>query len=253
MKPRGWIAWSWVALAPGLSAAQSPEGLSHPADLSGVWTNDPPAETRAFQNYAFSLDPPELTAWGQARFDAARPGRGRRSYAIAESDDPVYDCFPPGAPRIYLHPLPMEIVQTPGRVLILFEYDHFFRQIFTDGRGHRTDLAPSWMGDSIGHWEGETLVIETTNFNDKTWLDRRGLPHSEELRLIERFSLVGDDRLRIDITVEDPVAYVEPWTAQRFLRRTDWQIEEFVCMDNVNFEAYENAVQEFDDASDDPP
>ena len=95
-----------------------------------------------------------------------------------ESNDPVYDCFPPGTPRVYFHPFPMEIIQLPGRTLILYEYHHSIRQIYTDGRGHRTDLAPLWMGDSTGYWDGDTLVVETVNFNDKTWLDREGLPHS---------------------------------------------------------------------------
>jgi len=236
-----------ATLLPLLSAAQQPA-----VNFGGVWTNDPPAEPRAFQNFAFSVDPPAMTAWAQARFDAAKPGRGRRSFAIAESDDPTYECFPPGTPRIYFHPFPMEFVHTPGRILMLFEYDHYFRQIFTDGREHRTDLAPTWMGDSTGRWDGDTLVVESVNFNDKTWLDRRGLPHSEELRVVERFTLVDDERLRVDITVEDPVAFTETWTAQRFLRKTDWQIEEFVCMDNVNFEAYENAVLDFEQTGETP-
>ena len=105
---------------------------------------------------------------------------------------------------------------------------------------------PSWMGDSTGHWEDGVLVVETMNFNDKTWLDRRGVPHSEELRVVERIRRVGDDTLQIDITMEDPVALVEPWIGQRVYRKTDWQIEEFICMDNINFEAFENAVLEFD-------
>ena len=131
--------------------------------------------------YTFSKDLPEMTAWGKARFDAAKPQRGPRGVAVAETDDLVYKCYPPGTPRIYIHPFPMEIIQLPGRVLMIFEYDHLVRQIYTDGREHRTDLAPSWMGDAIGHWEGKTLVVETSQFNDKTWIDRIAVPHSEEM------------------------------------------------------------------------
>lgn len=225
---------------------QSKSNSDYGADFSGVWTNNPPENTRAFQNYSFSLDPPAMTPWAQSRFDLTRPSRGPRGIPVAETNDPVYDCFPPGTPRIYFHPLPMEIIMLSDRVLILYEYDHFFRQIYTDGRDHRIDLAPSWMGDSIGHWEGDTLVVETTNFNDKTWLDRRGVPHSEELHVIERMRLIDSNNLQIDITIEDTVALVEPWLGQRFLSKTDWQIEEFVCMDNVNFDAYESAVLEYD-------
>jgi hypothetical protein len=239
------LAGALTASARPAFAQPAPPG--HEADLTGVWTNDPPAETRAFQNFAFTAEPPAMTAWAQARYEAARPSRGARGVAVADTDDPVYDCFPPGTPRVYLHPFPMEIVQTPGRVLMVFEYDHLMRQIYTDGRPHRTDLAPGWMGDSIGRWEDDTLVVESVNFNDKTWIDRRGLPHSDQLRVVERIRRLDEDTLRIEITIHDPVAFVEPWSAERFYRKTDWQIEEFVCMDNVNFEAFENAVLEYDD------
>jgi hypothetical protein len=140
----------------------------------------------------------------------------------------------------------MEILQTPGRVLMLFEYDHTVRQIFTDGREHRTDLAPMWMGDATGYWEGRTLVVETVNFNDKTWIDREGVPHSDQLRVLERIRLDEEDNLLIDITIEDPIAFTEPWTAQRRYRRVDWDIEEFACMDSLDFEAYEAQILNYD-------
>ena len=102
------------------------------------------------------------------------------------------------------------------------------------------------MGDSTGHWEGDTLVVETVNFNDKTWVDRQGIPHSEELRVLERIRLDDDGNLRIDITIEDPVAFTEPWTGERRYRPVDWDIEEFACMDNVNFEAFEDAILNYE-------
>jgi hypothetical protein len=129
---------------------------------------------------------------------------------------------------------------------MIFEYDHLIRQVYTDGREHRTDLAPSWMGDSTGRWEGDTLVVETINFNDKTWLDRTGVPHSEELRVVERIRALDADHLEIDITMEDPVALTQPWHTKRRLRRTDWTIEEFSCMDNQNFLDYERELLDFD-------
>ncbi len=89
----------------------------------------------------------------------------------------------------------MEIAHIPGRVLMLFEYDHFVRNIFTDGRQHPSDLSPSWMGDAIGKWEGDTLVVDTVGFNDKTWLDNDGLPHSEDLHVVERIRRVNHDTL----------------------------------------------------------
>ncbi len=248
----GLLATATVAMAallgitwPQQAAAQSPE-LAHGADLSGVWTNTNPPGSGPWAIYSFSEDPPPLTEWGRERFEASKPQRGPRGVPVAETDDLVYQCFPPGTPRIYIHPFPMEIIQTPGRVLMLFEYDHLVRQIHTDGRGHRTDLAPSWMGDSTGHWEGDTLVLETVNFNDKTWIDRRGVPHSEEMRLLERIRINEDGNLQIDMHIEDPVALREPWIAQRFYRKTDWMIQELMCMDNVTYRPFEDSVLEFE-------
>jgi len=226
-------------------AAPATEFMGHGADLRGVWTNDPPAETRAFQNSTYTGQLPAMTGWAREQYDRARPTFGAKSVPVADTNDPVYQCFPPGTPRIYLHPFPMEIIQTEGRVLMVFEYDHLVRQIFTDGRQHRDDLAPSWMGDSTGYWDGDTLVVETVNFNDKTWLDREGVPHSEQLRVVERIRRIEPDRLQIDVTMEDPVALTEPWVGQRHYRRVDWSIEEFMCMDNVNFTAFEEEILEY--------
>ena len=186
-----------------------------------------------------------MTDWAMARFEVTRPTFGPRSVSVADTNDPVYECFPPGTPRIYFHPFPMEIIQSPGRVMMVFEYDHLIRQIYTDGREHRDDLSPGWMGDSIGHWEGDTLIVETTNFNDKTWIDRRGVGHSEELKVVERIRIDDDGILQIDITIEDPVAFTEPWTGQRQYGRVDWDIEEFMCMDNASFLDFEQEVLEY--------
>jgi hypothetical protein len=224
---------------------QSSRSLEHGADLSGVWTNTNADGNGPWAIYSFSEDPPALTAWGEEQFAATRPQRGPRGVPVAETNDLVYQCFPPGTPRIYLHPFPFEIVQTPGRVMIVYEYDHLVRQIYTDGRPHRTDLAPSWMGDSIGHWEGDTLVAESNNFNDRTWLDRRGVSHSEDMRLIERFHIGNDGNLQIDMRVEDPLALAEPWEFRRFYRKTDWTIDELMCVDNATYKPFEDAVLEF--------
>jgi len=181
------------------AAAQSLSATQHGADLSGVWTGMNLPGTSQWSIYTFSEEPPLMTEWGLARFAENRPQRGPNGVPVAETNDLVYQCFAPGTPRIYIHPFPMEIIQTPGRVMMLFEYDHLVRQIYTDGRDHRTDLSPLWMGDSTGHWEGEVLVVETVNFNDKTWITRHGLPHSEEMRLTERIQINDDGNLQIDM------------------------------------------------------
>jgi hypothetical protein len=250
MHPRlGSAGLSALALVPVLALAQPARPPAHGDDLSGVWTNVNPPEAGPWAIYSFSADPPPLTPWGQARFDAAKPQRGPRGVPVAETDDLVYQCFPPGTPRIYLHPFPLEIIQTPGRIVMLFEYDHLIRQIYTDGREHRSDLAPSWMGDSIGRWDGQTLVVDTVNFNDRTWLDRRAVPHSESLELIERMHINADGLLQIDMRMEDPVALAAPWVVTRYYRKTDWTIEEFVCQDDAAYTEFEKTMLEFDGAA----
>ena len=212
-------------------------------DLSGVWTRKNVPGVR-YGGYAFMEAEPPMTAWAQERFKTTKPSFGPRSFA--DSNDPVnptalnsLGCFPPGVPRIYLHPFPMEIIQTPGRVLIIYEFDHFVRQIWTDGREHVKDLPGTWMGDSIGKWEGDTLVVDTTGFNDKTWVDRAGHPHSEDLHVVERIRRADPKTLQIDITIEDPKAYTKPWGGQLlFTARPDWNISELVCLDNINFEQF---------------
>ncbi len=236
---------AWVTLLLTFSPLFAQTG-EHGDDLSGVWTNFALENARSFQNSAWHAEPPPMTAWAQERYAQAKPTFGSESVPVMETNDPVYKCFRPGTPRIYMHPFPMEIIQTPGRVLMLFEYDHTVRQIYTDGREHRTDLAPMWMGDATGYWEGDTLVVETVNFNDKTWIDREGVPHSDQLRVLERIRRDADDNLLIDVTIEDPVAFTESWTGQRRYRRVDWNIEEFACMDNVGFAAYEEEILNYD-------
>jgi hypothetical protein len=221
---------------PSLALAQQP-------NLSGVWNIRSTPETR-YLSYAFSREEPPMTEWAQERFKLTKPSFGPRSFA--DSNDPVnpttvnaVGCFPPGTPRIYLQPFPMEIVQTPARVLMIFEFNHFIRQIWTDGRGHNTDLGPTWFGDSIGHWEGDTLVVDTIGLNDKTWIDRAGHPHSDQLHVIERMRRPEQNTLQVALTMEDPKAYTKPWGGQvTFQLHPTWNITEMVCEDNVNFDEF---------------
>jgi hypothetical protein len=121
-------------------------------------------------------------------------------------------CLPPGVPRIYIQPFALEMIQSPGRVLEYFEFDHHIRQIFTDGRQHPKDPELTWMGDSIGWYEGDTLVIDTVGLNEKTWIDRGGLPHSSQLHVTERIRRPNHDALEIAITIDDPKAYTTSWS-----------------------------------------
>ena len=215
-------------------------------DLRGVWMR---RNDYAYQNYAFSVDLPPMTLWAKARYEEARPTFGPNGVAVSDTNDLVYQCFPPGVPRIYFHPHPFEIIQTPGRVMIAYEYQQLLRQVFTDDREHRNDLAPMWLGDSTGRWEGDTLVVETVNFNDRTWIDRRGVPHSDQLRVVERIRRSNEDELTVDITVADPIAFTEPWTSRKIFDKVDWSLEEFVCLDDSSYQEFERALLEYDGGS----
>ena len=210
---------------------KSPTAASTP-DLSGVWNRRGVPNARYF-GYGFSADELPMTPWALERFNANKPSFG--PHMVVDTNDPTYDCYLPGIPRIYVHPTAFEIIQTPGRVIQYFEYDGFVRQIWTDGRPHLKIEDPHerlWMGDSIGHWEGDTLVVDTTDFNDKTWLDRAGHPHSEDLHVMERIRRADHTSLQIDLTIEDPKAYVRPITAQMIYQlRPDWHILEHACTD----------------------
>jgi hypothetical protein len=223
---------------PGIAFAQAAT-----PDLSGVWSAIVSAEMRPYYLHAFQPTEPPMTPWGEAKYKETRPSFGARAVPVEQTNDPVYKgCHPPGVPRAYLHPFPIQIVTVPGReVIILYEYDHLVRHVYTDGRPHDTSMGPTWMGSSIGTWEGDTLVVDSIGFNDSTWLDRLGHPHSEQLHLVERFRRVDANTLQIDLTIDDPVAYSRPWNVRlRYtLRPSEWRILELVCEDDASFADFE--------------
>ena len=152
-------------------------------------------------------------------------------------DDPEANCLPTGVPRIA--PYPWRIVQAPlngpaTHLFFLFEGNiHSYRQIFVDGRGHPDDLDPTWYGHSIGHWEDDTLVIDTVGFNDRFWFDFQGHPHTEQLHTIERYTRTNLGTLEKIVTIIDPGAYAKPFTVQfDATLRPDWELMEYVCNEN---------------------
>jgi len=225
------VAWSPVIYAQSLG--KSPE-KSNPAkteialparDLTGVWME-------SGNEITFSPTDPPLQPWAQEKFESAKPGYGPR--ASADSHDPILKCLPPGMPRIMLFSFPIQIVQTPGQVIMIFEYDHFVRQIYMNRQDHPKDFDPSWMGDSVGRWEGNTLVVDTVGLNDKSWLDQVGHPHSDALHIVERLRRVDHDTLQNDITFDDPKTYTKPWTGRQIFKlKPSWHLMEFVCEDTM--------------------
>ena len=219
------------AAAPAQAAASTP-------DLSGLWSRlREGAVAHGYENYVldFGKSDSPMTPWAAAKYrvtGAMYHGTDPKTVM----SDPVFQCFPPGVPRIYLFNFPVQIIQIPGQVLMLFEYDHFVRRIYTDGRAHDADQGPLWMGDSTGKWEGDTLVVDTVNFNDKTMIDRVGRPHSDALHVVERIRRIDPKFMEVAFTVDDPKAYTKPWGAKLiFESRPDWKIMEQICEDNAGF------------------
>jgi len=228
------------AQTPTQPASANSDASSPTPDLSGIWMRlrDKGAVARGYPGIVLDLAQATelpMTPWAAAKYKV--------NSAIYHGDnpdnvlsDPVFSCYPPGVPRIYLFGFPMQIVQVPGQVIMLFEYDHFVRRIYTDGRPHDMNQGPLWMGDSIGKWEGDTLVADTVSFNDKTLIDRVGHVHSDALHVVERIRRVDPASLEIGLTLEDPQTFTTPWSTKLiFETKADWKIMEQICEDNASF------------------
>jgi len=148
-------------------------------------------------------------------------------------DDPTSRCLPAGVPRsVMLGLFPQKIVQTPKEIVVLYEYMNMFRVITLNGK-HPDDLLPSYMGDSVGHWEGDTLVVDVVGFNDKTWLAGTGTFHSEELHITERYTRVDKDQINYEATMVDPKVLTKPWTLEStIMLREGTRLEEYICAEN---------------------
>ena len=236
------FVFSTIALAQNAAppALANPQVAVSAPDLSGIWIRlrDKGATARGYPAILIDFGQPAelpMTPWAAAKYKInSAMYHGNDPDTVLS--DPVFSCYPPGVPDIYLYGFPVQIVQAPGQVIMLFEYDHFVRRIYTDGRPHDPSQGPLWMGDSIGHWEGDTLVADTVGFNDRTLIDRVGHPHSDALHTIERIRRVDQKTLEIELTVEDPKAYTKPWSTKLvFDSKADWKIMEQICEDNASF------------------
>jgi hypothetical protein len=236
-------------------APRTPDGKP---DLSGVWTRAP-GDGRGRgrgQNAAPPPPPPPgtppiatfgdlgtnlpdglpLTPW------AAELKKQRM--ALTSKDNPDANCLPMGITQFHQQPQPREIIQMPGKILMIYEANYGLRQIYTDGRAlpKQGDPQPQWYGYSVGRWQGDTLVVETNNLRgaessaNDGWLDVRGSPFSEQAKFTERFRRPTFGRLEIDVTVDDPKAYTKPFTVrinQQIL--ADTELIEFICNENQQF------------------
>ena len=160
----------------------------------------------------------------------------RQREVTLSKEDPEGYCLPPGLPRMMNTPFPMQIYQLADRILQVYEGGaHMWRIIYMDGRPHPKppELNPTYLGHSVGHWEGDTLVVDVVGFNDRTWLDAAGHPHTEQLHVIERYTRLDRDTLHYQATIDDPGAYTKPWTAGwKISWQPDWDPLEYVCQEN---------------------
>jgi len=180
-------------------------------DLTGIWD----AGNAGINGTGYPTPP--LTPWGQEVGKTHKSGNGIRMVPMAEVNDPLSTMGDPtGFPRIILYELrPVQILHTPESVLMLYMFEKRWRVIWTDGRQLPKDPDPRWYGYSVGHWEDDyTLVVETIGTDDRTWLDNAGDPHSDQLRVVERYHRLNQTTLELSVTLDDPKTYTKPWTAR---------------------------------------
>jgi hypothetical protein len=213
------LAFSPVSRAQGGQRSQSRNGERRtapsptandpfdPHDLSGIWR---------FGGTGFSANnAPPLTAAGKVKYDAAIPGLGGAAGRNKPlGNDPIMICDPIGFPRVLsFGAYPMEILQLPGRILQFFDFFYTHRTIWTDERRLPEDPDPAWYGYSVGHWEGNTLVVDSNGFNGRAWFANGGYPYSEDAKLEERYTRVDHDTINISMTLTDPATYTKPWVS----------------------------------------
>lgn len=207
-----------AALGCALAALVGASQALAEAQIAGVWMMRPEASP-----------PPEFTPAGKAAYEANRAAL----VASPKTADPTTQCLPMGFPRNMATRFPIQIVQTPGQVTMIFQAGIRVRRVFTDGRAPEADADPAYNGHSLGRWDGQTLVVETRGFKD-TWLDHEGAPHGPDLRAVERIWLSENGRVLFDeITLVDEEMLAKPWTQRRVYERLgDVLISDYICVEH---------------------
>ncbi len=227
-----------VAMSTALIAATQPQTLPRTADgkpdLQGIWQASGSAGAD-LQDHAASLNMPagrSVVAGGAIPYQAWAAKKKAENFQNRQKEDPYLKCWLPGVPRVMTLDYPFQIFQTPKMLTMAFEWELEYRLIYTDGSKHPADDS-FWMGDSRGHWEGDTLVVDVADINDKTWLDMAGDFHSDAMHVVERYRMTGHDTIQYEATIEDPKVFTKPWTLNFTLnRRTDRdRLFEYVCED----------------------
>ena len=222
--------------SPDLNAA-TPRTADGKPDLSGIWDieHNRPCAPAGCADMPIGQEFLNI-GWGLKAGLPYQPWAADLVKARTEQigkDDPVSHCLPGGLLKSHTIPLMRKIIQLPGLIIILRETNASYRQIFTDGRPLPEIDQPSFDGYSVGKWEGDTLVVETTGFKDGLWLDRNGSPMTDAAKVTERFRRVNYGKLEIEITVNDPKAYTAPWTIKlNHFIVPDTELLEYICLEN---------------------
>ncbi len=202
-------------------AAPVPRTRDGKPDLSGIWHPEASTPTELLSASGGSRTPPALGSEPPNKYFLNvladfEPGPGPLQPAALKAFSQLTfvsrgdECLPIGMPMVATDPGPMKIVQTPGLIMVMIEAETTFRQIFTDGRKLPGDPQPSWLGSSVGRWDGDTMVVDTAGLNSRTWLDASGHKHSEQLRVTERFHRVNFGRMELQLTLDDPETFTKP-------------------------------------------
>jgi hypothetical protein len=230
---------AFVCSRPLSAQGNAPKETSAPHDISGIWrmlgpgvpiTGANSGRAGGSTHPTLSNDRPPLTPWGMEKWSQTRPS-GRRTklayvYLPNQKDwnDPLFLCDPAGYPRTGGGNSLVRMVQTSDEVIQFFERDHFWRDLWTDGRKLPGDNTKKrWYGYAVAHWEGDTLVVESSGYDERTWLDLQGSIHSDQMRLVERYKVVDRDHLEFTMTLTDPKAYTAPWSSAKpqFMERLE--------------------------------
>jgi hypothetical protein len=222
-----------IALVPALAQYHAPRTANGQPDLQWIWQ----AETTAsydIEPHAAHLGMPAgtgIVVGGEIPYTTEAAAKKRQNFQQRATEDPNNKCFLPGVPRANYMPLPFQIFQTAKDVAILYEYVHAYRLIPLDGSKHPEDVD-FWMGDSRGHWEGDTLVVDVADNNDQTWFDASGNFHSGALHVVERYTRTDPDTISYEATIEDPRVFTKPWkiSLPLYLRpEKNLQLMEYDC------------------------
>jgi len=251
MRPRHIVPFAFLTLALTLSAQET----NKKRDLTGVWqggSNRIGTWEQANGGGGTNATTGQITPFAVRTPQEKAPYQPWAAEKVLESfnrrgiDDPMARCLSPGVPRTTTMGLfPMQIVQTPTTVVMLFEVFHVFR-VIPIGAKHPDDLEASFMGDSVGRWEGDTLVVDVIGFNDKTWLAGTGTFHSDKLHVVEKFTRKDENTIAYEVTMEDPEVLTKPWTLQStMMLRPGTRLREYECVENnTDMERYEKLLKD---------